>query len=299
MNQDQQSVRVRFEERSLMCGEWGSAESRGTVLASVGLSHCLIQYRHFDILRGEPSTLAVVSVEAMRLLGPPPNTGSGLKPMKEARITRIETVITEIVSRAPASRMRVQPDKQLIAEYARTMAMGGKFPPVVIFEDENGRLHLADGLHRVEAASLVALKDNRRPAEIVAEIWPGSFKDAVRYALGANSRQGRRMTDADYKGAIELAFDLGLVEALHAKDLAPAVVRLTGCSISTAQRYSSEHRKTMVANRDRRIIQMHRERRSRKAISAELQVGPATVAQILHRSSAGSGCAARPGGGCE
>ena len=105
------------------------------------------------------------------------------------------------------------------------------------------------------------------------------------------------MTDADYKGAIQLAFDLGLVEALHAKDLAPAVARLTGCSISTAQRYSSDHRKTMVANRDRRIIQMHREQRSRKAISAELNVGPATVAQILRRSSVAS--AARPGGGCE
>ena len=50
------------------------------------------------------------------------------------------------------------------------MLEGAIFPPIVIFQDKNGWKHLADGHHRVDATALAALKDNRRKAEVLAEI---------------------------------------------------------------------------------------------------------------------------------
>jgi DNA-binding NarL/FixJ family response regulator len=200
---------------------------------------------------------------------------------RNARIARTQMVVIASLSRAPASRMRARPNQQLIADYARAMIEGAEFPPIVIFEDKDRRLHLADGHHRVEAAAMAVLQDSHRPAEVLAEIRPGTFKDAVRYALRANLLHGKRMTDADYKGAIELAFNLGLVPARLAKDLAPAVVSLTGCSIQIAQRFSSGRRKAILAKRDRLIVRMYREGHTQKAISGELIVARPTVSKVL------------------
>ena len=61
----------------------------------------------------------------------------------------------------------------------------------------------------------------------MAEIRPGTIQDAIRYGLRANLLHGKRMTDADYRRAIKVAFDHDLVGALHAKDVVPALVALT------------------------------------------------------------------------
>jgi DNA-binding CsgD family transcriptional regulator len=177
--------------------------------------------------------------------------------------------------------MRARPNQRLITEYAGAMIRGAAFPPVVIFEDKDHRLHLADGYHRVEAAAMAVLQDPLRPREVLAEIRPGTFKDAVRYALRANLLHGKRMTNADYKGAIELAFNLGLVRARLAKDLVPAVVSLTGCSLQIAQRFSRSQRKAMLAKRERLIVRMYLEGDNQTAIGGTLNVSQATVSKVL------------------
>jgi ParB-like chromosome segregation protein Spo0J len=143
-------------------------------------------------------------------------------------------VRTDDLSRHPESQIRAESDPRLVAEYAEAMLEGAEFPPVVIFQDAVGK-YLADGHHRVDAAALAALKDPRRKAEVLAEIRPGTFEDAVRWAMRANYQHGKRMADADYKRAIEMAIELGFLQSVHAKDVVPEVVELTRCSVRTAQ----------------------------------------------------------------
>lgn len=94
------------------------------------------------------------------------------------------------------SRARI--DVQIVAEYAESMRLGKKFPPVIVFRD--GRDHiLADGFHRVRAARKVGL------SKIMAEIRVGGRIDALKYSLGANHRHGLRRTNADKHHAVGLA----------------------------------------------------------------------------------------------
>jgi hypothetical protein len=110
---------------------------------------------------------------------------------------------------------------------------------------------------RVDAAALAALKDPRRKAEVLAEIRPGTFKDAVRWAMRANYQHSKRMADADYKRVNEMAIELEFLRSVHAKDVVPEVVELTGCSVRTAQVNTVAYRKAMIEKRDRHIWSKH------------------------------------------
>ena len=61
--------------------------------------------------------------------------------------------------------------------------------------------HLADGFHRY-----AALRKLERE-EIDADVHSGTREEALWFALGANSRHGRRMTPADKRHAIEVALE--------------------------------------------------------------------------------------------
>ena len=184
-----------------------------------------------------------------------------------------------------AARRRVECDPALGAEYAEAMLEGAIFPPIVIFQDKNGWKHLADGHHRVDATALAALKDNRRKAEVLAEIRHGTVGDALRYAMQANRLHGKRMTDADHKRAIGMAIDHHMILAINARDVVPEVVDLVGCSIRTAQVNTAELRREMIQKRDRLIVAVHREGRTQEAIGAELGVPKQTVSDVISRLS--------------
>jgi hypothetical protein len=124
-----------------------------------------------------------------------------------ALLTADVWVRTDDLSRHPESQIRAERDARLVAEYAEAMLEGAQFPPVVIFQDPDGWKYLADGHNRVDAAALAALKDPRRNAEVLADVKPGTFEDALRWAMRANRLHGKRMTDADHKRAIEMAID--------------------------------------------------------------------------------------------
>jgi hypothetical protein len=208
-----------------------------------------------------------------------------------SRSVRHMMVRTDDLSRHPESQVRAGADQDLVAEYATAMLEGAEFPPVVIYEDDDGR-YLADGHHRVDAAALTALRDPSRKAEVFAEVRPGSFADALRHAMRANRLHGMRMVEADYERAIEMAFDNELITVRHAREVVPAIVELTGCSIRTAQVNSASFRRAMNAKRDRLIWSMHSDGRTQEAIGVELEVSQQTVSRVIDtrkRSTAGTG----------
>lgn len=86
--------------------------------------------------------------------------------------------ISEILSTVP-------PDAQQRLDPARVKFYRGtvdRFPPVVVFETENGLL-LVDGYHRVAAA----LQEGRETVE--AEVRRGTRAEALDYAAAVGARQ--------------------------------------------------------------------------------------------------------------
>ncbi|MEM1349667.1 MAG: hypothetical protein AAGI01_13990, partial [Myxococcota bacterium] len=105
---------------------------------------------------------------------------------------------------------RVQLDDATLNEYAERMALdedtgavvdpeGRVWEELVVYNDEDGVLWLADGFHRMHAALLAGL------AEFQVRYKSGSQRDAVRYSLGANATHGKRRTNADKRRAVERA----------------------------------------------------------------------------------------------
>lgn len=82
-------------------------------------------------------------------------------------------------------------------EQRRTVA--ATFPPVVLFHDGT-RYYLADGFHRFMAAQ------RNGSIDITADVRAGTKDDALWFALGANKKNGKRLTSTDLQHAIRLAF---------------------------------------------------------------------------------------------
>jgi ParB-like chromosome segregation protein Spo0J len=91
---------------------------------------------------------------------------------------------------------RVAMNKEAIEEYAEAMRKGDKFPPVVVFRDDDVFYWLADGFHRFEAA-----KEAGRTF-IQAEIRSGGKREAILYAVGANASHGLRRSREDKRNSV-------------------------------------------------------------------------------------------------
>ena len=90
-------------------------------------------------------------------------------------------------------------DDDIVDEYVQALADGAQFPPVVVFRADGAEM-LADGFHRVFAYR----KAGR--SEVPADVYHGTREDALWFALGANRAHGQRLTGADKRHAIELAY---------------------------------------------------------------------------------------------
>ena len=89
-----------------------------------------------------------------------------------------------------------------VEDYADAMRNRAKFPPVTVFADaERNTLWLADGFHRVAAAEASGFK------HVKADVKPGTFADALKFALGANANHGLRRSNADKQHTLEMAWD--------------------------------------------------------------------------------------------
>jgi len=147
-------------------------------------------------------------------------------------VTTVQIKLTDIRLDGK-TQTRAAIDADTVAEYAEALrGDAGALPAIVVFQEipvpKSGKVWLADGFHRVHAAKAAGL------TEIAAEVRPGTWENALRYALGANGTHGLRRTRADVANAIRLAYEnrkaLGLPDVPSAR----AVAELVGCSDKTA-----------------------------------------------------------------
>ncbi|MGB5923639.1 MAG: ParB N-terminal domain-containing protein [Syntrophobacteria bacterium] len=91
---------------------------------------------------------------------------------------------------------RVEIHQETVNEYVEEMRQGAKFPPVVVFREDDVFYWLADGFHRFEAA-----KEAGRTF-IQAEIRAGGKREAILYAVGANAIHGLRRSNIDKRNSV-------------------------------------------------------------------------------------------------
>jgi len=99
------------------------------------------------------------------------------------------------------TQIRVAVNEETIQRYFDIMvgeAGRDKFPPILLYRDQDGGLRISDGHHRVMAAK------QRLFTSIRAIVRPGTKADAIWEAVKANSRNGLPLGRADVRRAIEL-----------------------------------------------------------------------------------------------
>lgn len=123
--------------------------------------------------------------------------------------------------------MRQELDKNLVAQYKEILDAILETSPVIVYEI-NGKYHLVDGFHRLNAAR----QDNRET--IKANVYKGSLQDAYGAACIANLQHGKPLTRNERKKAIEQYIKLN-VQRTNV-DIAKDV----GVSEKTVRRYRME-----------------------------------------------------------
>jgi hypothetical protein len=95
------------------------------------------------------------------------------------------------------TQVRVELDQETFLDYGRQMAAGVKFPPVDVFFD-GSTYWLADGFHRFYGAR------ESRLLCIDAKVLNGTVRDAILFAIGANTTHGKPRTNKDKRHAVEM-----------------------------------------------------------------------------------------------
>jgi len=88
-------------------------------------------------------------------------------------------------------------NKDTVAEYAEAMKAGTAFPPIIVYQDGEN-IYPGDGTHRIEACRKLGL------TTIKAVIHQGTARDAILFAVGANTEHGLRRTNADKRKAVAI-----------------------------------------------------------------------------------------------
>lgn len=94
------------------------------------------------------------------------------------------------------TQVRAEMKPETVDAYAEALIDGADFPPVVALFD--GEVYwLADGFHRVLAHEKAGLVD------VLTEVFSGSKRDALFFAIGANAKHGLNRTNQDKRRAVE------------------------------------------------------------------------------------------------
>lgn len=90
---------------------------------------------------------------------------------------------------------RIETDDAAIDDYAHQYREGEHLPPIEVFFD--GTDHwLVDGFHRILASQKAGL------TEILADIRPGTFREALLYSAAVNARHGVKRSNWDKRNAV-------------------------------------------------------------------------------------------------
>lgn len=112
--------------------------------------------------------------------------------MSGPEITR---VALSLLRRDGGTQIRAQVSMDVAKEYAEAMGRGDKFPPVKARYDGT-HYWVTDGFHRIMGAELIG------QVAIDTEVRPGTRRDAILDAVGANAEHGYRRTNADKRQAV-------------------------------------------------------------------------------------------------
>ena len=127
---------------------------------------------------------------------PPPSQETCSGEIPTIMVPRVELVRLADIQDGGAQ-MRVETRPEVVNEYTTDMLNGASFPPVVLYQDDDGRHWLGDGFHRVDAARKIERET------MLAEVRHGTARDAILHAVGANAAHGLRRTQADKRRAVE------------------------------------------------------------------------------------------------
>lgn len=141
-----------------------------------------------DLLDEETNTLADAATTAQSVQ--PEQQGPAQIPLK-------------LISRDTALQIRCANDQDQIDNLVSAIEEGVKLPPVDLFLSisPNGYpiYNIGDGWHRILAHQTMDKET------ILANVHRGDRKDALKFALGANSTHGLRRTNKDKRRAVEIA----------------------------------------------------------------------------------------------
>lgn len=111
----------------------------------------------------------------------------------------LKIISLEFIVIDAGTQVRCSLDEDTVEEYAEAWKEKVCFPPIDVFADGN-RYILADGFHRFFSAQRAGEK------YIEANIHSGTRQDAIKFAVGANRKHGLKMTRADKRKAVSIAF---------------------------------------------------------------------------------------------
>ena len=117
------------------------------------------------------------------------------KPQSESSGSSIQSVEIANIRMDGGTQPRAKLFEDVVTEYSEDMRQGATFPPVIVFFDGK-EYWLADGFHRIRAKEAIGAQ------EVTADVHLGTQRDAVLYAVGANSAHGLRRTNADKRRAV-------------------------------------------------------------------------------------------------
>jgi hypothetical protein len=95
------------------------------------------------------------------------------------------------------TQIRAEIVREVVEEYAEQIDGGAVFPRATVFDDSE-HYWLADGFHRLHARLLL-----KKPT-IDCLVYQGSLRDAILFAVKANSTHGLRRTNKDKRRAVEM-----------------------------------------------------------------------------------------------
>jgi hypothetical protein len=228
-----------YDIRELLTEDWGKALRTLSSLPEAGLESEAAQ------------VVLNAALEREQLAGYPPESDERLRRARAALDTVTSLYLipadtplnTSPIFAVSLAQVDVDADVQVrvrgvdsdrVEDYARDMAEGDQFPPIICFFERlpsgaGHKLWLADGFHRLAAAQSSALA-----VTIQARVAPGSHRDAVEYAATCNTRHGLPMTSADKRNAVRRLLHL------HPDLASREIARKVGCSHNTAEAVRAE-----------------------------------------------------------
>ena len=106
-----------------------------------------------------------------------------------------KTLAIDLIRTDGGTQMRAELDRDVYLDYRDKMLAGVEFPPLDVFFD-GSTYWLADGFHRFYGA-----REAKR-GSVKATVHNGTQRDAILFAVGANTSHGLRRSNADKRNCV-------------------------------------------------------------------------------------------------